>query len=129
MATPQRFDEADDFLGVARLQKVMVEPDRLAEESIGGAGPYARDGYQEWSKVCKTHSQLTRNGVTARSGHVHIRDHHIRPEQPAQVERLVAAKDHLDLVSLVTQDEREHVGRVAVVIRYQDAKRSPRGNA
>jgi hypothetical protein len=107
----------------------MVEPDRLAEKSISGAGPHARDGDQERSKVCKTHSQLTRNGVTAGSGHIHIRDHHIRPEQPAQVERIVAAKDNLDVVSLVTQDEREHVGRVAVVIRYQDAKRSPHGNA
>lgn len=107
----------------------MVEPDRLAEKSIIGAGPHARDCDQEWRKVCKTHSQFTRNGVTARSGHIHIRDHHVRPEQPAQVERLVPAKDNLDFVSLVAQDEREHVGGVAVVIRYEDAKRSPRGNA
>jgi hypothetical protein len=71
--------------------------------------------------------QLARDRVTARSRHIHIGDHHVRPEQAAEVKRLIPAQHDLDLMSLVAKYQREHVRGVAIVIGDQDAQRLRRG--
>ena len=74
-------------------------------------------------------SELPSKGIAAHSGHIDVSDQHIRPEQAAHVQRLVAAESHDRFVSLVAQYHAQHVCIVAVVIRNQDTKRLRRRTA
>lgn len=71
--------------------------------------------------------QLAGDCVTADSRHVHIRDHRVRPEQPAQAKRLVPPQGDQNLMAFVAQHQREHVRGIAVVIGDQDSQRLRRG--
>lgn len=66
-------------------------------------------------------AQLTRDCVTAYSGHIHIGDHHVWPEQSAEIKRLIPPQRDLNLMSLVAKYQREHVRGIAVVIGDKDA--------
>ena len=68
-------------------------------------------------------AQLTRDCVAACSRHVHIGDHHVWPEQPAEIKGLVSPQRDEDFMSLVAKYQREHVRGVAVVIGDKDAQR------
>ena len=46
-------------------------------------------------------AQLTRDCVTACSRHIHIGDHHVRPEQSAKIKGLISPEHDMNLMSLV----------------------------
>lgn len=69
--------------------------------------------------------QFARDGVTAASRHVDIRDHDVWPEKAASFQRLIAAKRNEHLVSLVAQYKGKRVRGIAIVIGDEHAKPFP----
>lgn len=65
--------------------------------------------------------QLARDRVAACSRHIHIRDHYVGPEEPAEIKCLIPPQHDMNLMSLVAKDQREHVRGVAVVVGDKDA--------
>ena len=70
----------------------MLEPDSLADQSLGGAGPHAGYGDQKRSEVAVPLPKFAREGMAAHSGHIDIRDHHVWPEKAACFKGLIATQ-------------------------------------